>query len=207
MAVPVDAWDMVGKDYMHVLIDWGAVYLKVATKHTRAGQNAVHVPINHIPLYPGEFKTEQIMVIDDQDELLFGELKVKTWQRQHPEEADRIVRYPKSALCPQHDKQGSARSVWSALDLEQENDVVLQDLIQKQLAAIKEKIIDWYCRHPKSINLGYSRQYWGNLLIHAIVTIPCMWNDRARGIMTNAVMGAGYERFNPHYEPLCAAAD
>ncbi|KAK3654008.1 hypothetical protein LTR56_003443 [Elasticomyces elasticus] len=196
------------RDVLRMIVDLGSGYLKVAAQISRNGQPFEEIAPERIPLKAGtgRYELEQVLVIDGET-LICGESEVKKWEARNPDQHHRVIESPKLCLCRKYRDSPTARRVWTALGAKPGDLTAIQNLFADQLEWCRQTVFAHYrTDHTSSI---HPRTDWDNVGVETIITVPCNWDDEARGIIRNAAYQASvhdYDKINIAYEPVCAAA-
>ena len=189
-------------DVIRVPIDYGSAMLKVAAQHFVV-DHALGGPIDDI-LLDDRKQLEQIMVRDD-DGLICGLNAVRNWAATHPDRLNEILEYPKLCLCAKYKDTPTARRVCDALSAKYGDIAEVQELIAAQMVWIKQAVLSFY-RNQHIKGRRYPQEYWDAIRIECMITVPCMWDESARGVMRNAAASAGVSNIAILLEPLSVAA-
>ncbi|USW50906.1 Putative ATPase, nucleotide binding domain-containing protein [Septoria linicola] len=143
--------------------------------------------------YP-KIEQQLLLLPDDQgeDKSLWGH-EVTEHIRLHPEDSLRVIDNLKLVLCPEyadHDAVQHIRGVFGCPPGEAAigNFRRLYTLILKKAWA------------------GCPAEYWTTIATEVKITIPAMWDEDARSVMTQAAADAGFPDCRLYLEPLCVAA-
>lgn len=205
------------RNYITSLIDDGTGFLKVAAKHIRVGQIVTSVASDTIRFERGRDSIENNCVYDRSTEpgkpreLLLGNEEMKSWAKRNrglQDMEDRIIRFPKLALCPRLRRSPAAKRALAALDVDEGETSDFQAALLRfktdYFRKIRAKILLTY--QERSMDKSLTKEYWDALPVEAIITVPVMWDATAQNIVTSAATLAGFTRVCTRLEPLCAAA-
>lgn len=111
----------------------------------------------------------------------------------------------RTRLCGEHSNSWTVKKLYKALNADHGEVADIQQFLTAKLRQARAGIPNWYAKEsPKS--LKYPLQYWQEVRIEAMITVPCMWDARSECVMRNAATDAGFENVQLLLEPLCAAA-
>ncbi|KAK5686497.1 hypothetical protein LTS10_002616 [Elasticomyces elasticus] len=196
------------REVLRMIVDLGSGYLKIAAQISRNGQPFEEIPPERIPLKAGTslYELEQVLVFDGET-LICGESEVKKWEARNPDKHDKIIESPKLCLCRKYRDSETAKRVWVALGAKHGDMTAIVNLFADQLEWCRETVFAHYrTGHTSSI---HPRTSWDDIAVETVITVPCNWDDEARGIIRNAAFQAivhDYDKINIAYEPVCAAA-
>lgn len=191
------------EDVLRVVIDYGSRFVKVGAAHCRAGQPPSDLSIQDIPLEPGRKRLQQKLIVDG-DNIIHGANAVRDWIAKHPEQADKVIEMHKLCLSPDHINSPAAMRVWKALDARPGDLAAVQELLTKHLIVLHDAVFRYY--RQGSANIHSDSSYWDSIKLETSITVPCLWDETAHGIMRNAANSAGFPNVSLRLEPLCAAA-
>lgn len=110
------------------------------------------------------------------------------------------------AQCPEYKEEAATIRFYKAIGAHKNGQTGdIQDFKVSVYRWIQQRIRAWYRDlSPKGHN--YSSQYWDEIQIEALITVPAMWSQLQCSVNINAARDAGLLNCQPRLEPLCAAA-
>lgn len=199
-------------DCLRLALDDGSGQLKIAGQHVLKGEDAQTVGIDIVYLQQGFSELEQKFVIDDSDNkfdhLLQGDHQVTQWTNNNPGRDHKVIANQKFAFFKKYQTHPLTKCFWKALEGfagkpgDRGN---LHEFTQWRYEEIRKASIDFYKRH-KVEGLRWPSQYWDDIAIELIITVPAVWDNHTCSILRNAAADAGFKNVNLRLEPICAAA-
>ncbi|KAI5364686.1 putative ATPase, nucleotide binding domain-containing protein [Septoria linicola] len=157
--------------------------------------------------YP-KIEQQLLLLPDDQgeDKLLWGH-EVTEHIRLHPEDSLRVIDNLKLALCPEYADHDAVQHIRGILGCPPGEAAIgnfrrLYTLILKKAWA---GCVGFYNR-ISDVDFAKPAEYWTTIATEVKITIPAMWDEDARSVMTQAAADAGFPDCRLYLEPLCAAA-
>lgn len=201
------------KPLLRVVLDDGSGLLKVVAQHVPAGARVDKQPIDILELNVAkQNQLEQIISWDeDEDVMLYGEHEVSQKLRQDRHAPVRTDWKLEASACHLGDvslgSDGRSEGLRTGLDLSRNRSKIWQLLRfnKRRFEEMRHRILKYYKEYsPKGFMVG--PQYWDEIQIELMVTVPAIWNQGARNMILNSATAAGFQNVRLYLEPHCAAA-
>lgn len=196
-------------DYLRIVIDDGSGRLKVAGQHIPAGATPSKLEVDVVCMQAGCSTLDQKFLIAKdsrgQSRLLQGDIEVTNWVNNHPEYEHSVIEGHKLVLFDEYKDLPASRGFFQAIESRHGDMGNVQEFTALRYKIIRDGVISFYKDHSAK-GLDRDREYWDNIAIEVMITVPALWGAQACSILKSAAADAGFSSINLRLEPLCAAA-
>lgn len=194
------------RDLLRIGIDLGTGYTQLDAQHIHGTATIFDAPIKPICLQGPDPRIEQIAILLENGDVIYGGPAVYKALFEKPALRDRVLELWKLAPHPKFKHFGEVIHVRDILSAEKDRGAI-QDFMADQL----KQIIRDIRAHFKNTSsaAGKDAAYWDNISIELQISVPAMWGDYEMGVVRNAAREAigtdPYSKIQLREEALCVA--